>query len=50
MDPLYFLNCEDYLERLVMVKVADHWHREKEILDHNLAVEVVNALSKGMKK
>lgn len=33
-----------------MVKIADQWHKNKEVLDHNLAVEIINTLGKGMKK
>jgi hypothetical protein len=50
MDPMRFLESDDPTERIVMVKIAERWYRERDILDHNLAVHIITELAKGLKK
>lgn len=49
MDAMRFLESEDTVERIVMVAVANHWYKERDQLDQNLAIRIINQLGKGMK-
>lgn len=50
MDPMRFLETEDTVERITMAKIADRWYEEREKLDRNLAVFIIENLQKGFKK
>jgi hypothetical protein len=50
MDPLRFLESEDIVEMIVMLTVANRWYQEKQKLDRQLAMFIVNTLAESMKK
>ena len=49
MDPMRFMESDDSVERITMVKIAEKWYKERETLDRNLAVYIIDQLGKGMK-
>lgn len=49
LDPLRFIETTDPLERVLMSELAKGIWEQKKILDHNLAVEIANAVGKLFK-
>jgi hypothetical protein len=49
IDPLRFLNTKDDFERNMMLMLGDKILKQKQILDHNLAVEIASAVGKLFK-
>lgn len=43
-----FLDSEDIVEMMVMSAVAERWRKERKELDRQLAIEIINTLSKSM--
>jgi hypothetical protein len=47
LNPLEFLYTKDSIKRALMIKLAELMVKEKQRYDHNLAVEIANAVGKA---
>ena len=50
MDPMRFLTTKDDVERQLMVELANRMQKHREVMDNNLAVKIVEQVSKLFKK
>lgn len=50
LDPLRFLETTDGFERMLMLELGRLILKQKQILDHNLAVEIANQVGQLFKK
>jgi len=50
MDPMEFLTTDDVVQAMVMTKIARRFHENLRDEQQSLAVAIINALAKSMRK